>query len=41
MEQSEKSIQKFFENRERKNRFLCTAPDVIDFVMTYTSRDET
>ena len=41
MEQSEKSLQKFFENRERKNRFLCTAPDVVDFVMTYTSRDET
>lgn len=40
METSEKSIKKFEESRDRKNRFLCTAPDVIDFVMTYTSRDE-
>lgn len=36
----ESFIEKIIEKSDRKNRFLCTAPDVIDFVMQYTSRDQ-
>lgn len=40
MEKYESFIEKIVAKSDRKNRFLCTAPDVIDFVMNYTTRDE-
>lgn len=40
MEKHESFIEEIVVRRARKNRFLCTAPDVIDFVVRYTSRDE-